>query len=224
LTWLFLLSAFLYYSRYAEGLWPVSFWLRMHDPYIASSVRVIIILFWCFFVPFILMSQPRHFSRWIICSIAILLLIPAFYALLILHQMLSPPELIALMAIAWVADTGAYTIGRLIGRHKLAASISPGKTIEGAVAGVLLVIAYLLLLKHFCPTLIFLYSYVAIIKLGIIATGASILGDLFESWLKRVAAVKDSGRILPGHGGLLDRLDSLFAVVSVGYALLYNLL
>jgi phosphatidate cytidylyltransferase len=113
------------------------------------------------------------------------------------------------------SDTAAYFIGKAIGKHKMAPSISPGKSWEGAIAGVLgaILVSYLFTLNS--PFQVPL-GIVSAIVLGILVSIFSQLGDLAESMLKRGTGVKDSGKLMPGHGGILDRLDSiLFAGVAV---------
>ena len=127
------------------------------------------------------------------------------------------------MAIARVADTGAYFVGKQFGKHKLAPRISPGKSIEGAIGGLVLVIIYLVILKYF-NLADYLITYSMAFKFATILTVISIAGDLFESWLKRVAGVKDSGSILPGHGGVFDRIDSLIAVLAIAFAIIRGML
>jgi phosphatidate cytidylyltransferase len=190
--------------------------------YTGSLVRIIAILVWCFVVPGVLILQPKHFAKIIIALVALALFFLAFYAFVAIHTAFGPWILLSIMAIAWVADTGAYFVGRAFGRHKLAPSISPGKSIEGAFGGFVLVVVYLFTLKHLY-SIPYLYSNFALCEFAIIITIVSIMGDLFESWLKRVSGVKDSSNILPGHGGVFDRIDSLIAVVAVAYAMLYNL-
>ena len=186
-------------------------------------IRLMATLFWCFLVPIILALQPKRFSKITITIIGVIVFIGAFYAVIVLREALGSVQLLSIMAVAWIADTGAYFVGRSIGKYKLAPSISPGKSFEGALGGIILVILYLLLLKHFWHVS-YLHNNMAVVKFALIVTIISIIGDLFESWLKRVAEVKDSSNILPGHGGVFDRIDSLVAVVAVAYAMLYNLL
>ena len=121
---------------------------------------------------------------------------------------------IALLVVVWSADTFAYLAGRRFGKRKLAPSISPGKTIEGlagglAGAGLLAFLAAIYALDLSAPqTLIWLLA-------SLVAALFSVVGDLFESRLKRRAGVKDSGGLLPGHGGVLDRIDGLLAAAPV---------
>ena len=146
-----------------------------------------------------------------------LLLIPTFLALMYLRAQ-GPLTLLIVVSIAIVADSAAYFTGRALGKHKLAPAISPGKTWEGAAGGGVAVILFALLLvnpegvRQATVPLAFLFLFVL-----------SVLGDLFESWIKRQAGVKDSSQLLPGHGGVLDRIDSQLAVLPVA-ALLWILL
>lgn len=122
------------------------------------------------------------------------------------------PALFYLLIIIWGADTAAYFTGRKWGKHKLAKDVSPGKTWEGC-AGALIGTVLIALITCFYtqPKPI----WVPAIILSILTVIFSIVGDLFESMMKRVANVKDSGKLLPGHGGLLDRIDSLTAAAPI---------
>jgi phosphatidate cytidylyltransferase len=135
---------------------------------------------------------------------------------LMLHEISRHWLMFGLM-INWVGDTGAYYIGRRFGRHKLAPVVSPGKSWEGAaaslVSGVLFGVIYL-------PLAIRGTSWLSAALLAIAANVAGQIGDLAESAIKRSAQVKDSGSLLPGHGGMLDRLDSTMFALPVLYALL----
>lgn len=190
---------------------------------VSQIIRILAVVMWCFVVPLTLIFTPKKFSKPVIFVFAALVFIPAYYALTIIHALFGPWQLISIMAIAWVADTGAYFVGRKFGKHKLAKHISPGKSIEGAIGGLILVIMYLSALHHFNVTS-FLPSYQQVFKFAIIVTVVSIIGDLFESWLKRVADVKDSGNILPGHGGIFDRIDSLVAVLAISFAIIRGMI
>ncbi len=139
---------------------------------------------------------------------------PAWGGLMWLHGGPHGPLLMLfLLSLVWVADSGAFFAGRRWGRHKLAPALSPGKTWEGvygalaggAVWSLGLALGLGLDLRH----------ALGLVALGLAVVALSIVGDLFESWLKRRRGFKDSGRILPGHGGMLDRIDSLTAAAPL---------
>ena len=143
------------------------------------------------------------------------LLVPTFASLVFLHQSESngPALVLTLLILIWSADSGAYFVGRKFGKNKLAPLISPGKTREGAygalgVTALVALIAAIILDLSFFQSLFFiiLSQFVVIFSIG---------GDLLESVYKRTAGVKDSGQLLPGHGGVLDRIDSLMAAASL---------
>jgi len=120
------------------------------------------------------------------------------------------------------SDTVAFFVGRAWGRHHLAPSISPGKTWEGAIAGVsgAIIISLILVILLDPPV-----SYGQAVLLGLLASIFGQLGDLVESWLKRKTGVKDSGKLLPGHGGVLDRIDSIiFSGIVVYYYVIWVIL
>jgi phosphatidate cytidylyltransferase len=138
----------------------------------------------------------------------------------------SPVYLLSSMAIVWVADIGAYFSGKAFGRRKLAPSISPGKSWEGAIGGwaAVLILAGLSTLFPFLQDTFPVRVFVAWGPLGLVAVMtllviASVVGDLFESQLKRRAGVKDSSSLLPGHGGVLDRIDALIPVLPLAVLL-----
>ena len=130
---------------------------------------------------------------------------------------------LSLLVLVWVADIAAYFAGRAFGRHKLAPRVSPGKTIEGAIAGVLGVVAWVLVSANwgstFGASLVAQWSWSGAAGLAAVLAAVSILGDLFESLLKRRAGVKDSSGLLPGHGGVYDRIDAVVAVVPLALLL-----
>ncbi len=126
---------------------------------------------------------------------------------------------IIVFALTWCYDTGAYTFGRMFGKHKLFPSISPGKTIEGAIGGTFLSIAGILVVRMVMDARL---GIVEAILLAIAASTIGQLGDLVESMIKRDAKLKDSASSIPGHGGILDRFDSLlFTAPLIYYALRY---
>ncbi len=120
-------------------------------------------------------------------------------------------RIFALLLLVWASDTGAYAAGKTFGKHKLAPKISPGKTWEGAVGGFVLTLVVGWALGYLLPELSLTYRLVAA---GAVAVFGP-LGDLAESMLKRSVGVKDSGRIMPGHGGLLDRFDAFLFILPV---------
>jgi phosphatidate cytidylyltransferase len=126
------------------------------------------------------------------------------------------------MVLTWASDTGAYFVGRAMGRRKLIPSVSPGKTVEGAVGGLLATVLVTWLYVAFVlgPVAQLGMGPANVVLFGIAISVAAQVGDLAESLLKREAGVKDSSRLIPGHGGVLDRLDSMFFVMPVAYLLL----
>ena len=146
------------------------------------------------------------------------LVLLATWIALVQLQARSPALLLALMAIVWIADTAAYFAGRRFGRRKLAPSISPGKTWEGVYGALIASAVYALALLPFAvdagyARTLTVVAGIAWVLIVLALAGMSVVGDLLESLLKRQRGVKDSGRILPGHGGILDRIDALLAAM-----------
>ena len=127
---------------------------------------------------------------------------------------LSPWWLMYVFLLVWCADSGAYFVGRKLGRRKMAPNVSPNKSMEGLagglVTGLLVVIGISVFKLHLSGS-----ALIAFVLLSALTILASVLGDLFESMLKRRARIKDSGTILPGHGGILDRIDSLLSATPI---------
>ena len=148
----------------------------------------------------------------------VLLSFPCFF-MVWLREAYSPKMLLLVFILLWVNDTFAYLTGRLLGKHKLFVRISPGKTIEGSLGGLVFTLVGIVIFSRCVEWL----PMKAAIGMGLIAVVFGTLGDLCESMLKRQAGVKDSGRLIPGHGGILDRFDSvLFAMPFICiYLLLY---
>ncbi len=183
-------------------LWRLGRWF-----YIPSA------FFWLFVVPFWMAK------RWVLpgnivgVMVGAVLILPAWLAMLQL-KLAGNGVLIAVMASVWIADSAAYFAGRRFGRRKLAPTISPGKTWEGAIGGALAVVVYGMVIgawffdiapRHLAGFLLAL----------LLLTALGIVGDLFESMLKRQSGLKDSSNVLPGHGGVLDRIDSLTSVLPL---------
>lgn len=177
-------------------------------------------VFWLLLVPFWLRDRWQPRSLLVGAGVGFILLVPTALALILLRQS-GAWTLLAVMAAVWVADIGAFFVGRRFGRVKLAPTISPGKSREGAYGAVVAVWIYgvLVLVVGFRIALDPV-EWIAFLATLAAVTVVSIMGDLFESLAKRQAGVKDSGTILPGHGGVLDRIDSLTSALPLSTLLL----
>lgn len=182
-------------------------------PFALAPVYAVGAAFWLVCVPFWLRAKWHLPGSSSAALIGLVLLLPPSLAIAHL-RLLSPWLLLGVMAAVWIADIAAYFSGRAFGRRKLAPSISPGKSWEGAYGAVVGVTLYGLgCLSHFWQ----LGSTSLLLAVPVLVgfTALSIIGDLFESLVKRQAGVKDSGTLLPGHGGVLDRIDSLTSTLPV---------
>jgi phosphatidate cytidylyltransferase len=187
---------------FADSAWSLGRWF-----YLPAAA------FWIVVVPLWMRrrwSLPKSILGLLVGAVLIL---PTWLALAQLRA-LGPLPLIAVMATVWIADIAAYFFGRSLGRHKLAPTISPGKTWEGAIGGGLAVVVYGFVLSPQLPQVISANYFLLFLFLVIVAA-ISVVGDLFESLLKRQAGLKDSSSILPGHGGVLDRIDSLTSTLPL---------
>jgi phosphatidate cytidylyltransferase len=157
-------------------------------------------------VPWLLRGvSPRHAPA--LLAAGLLIVVPAGLAMVALR----PAQVLLVIGLVSVADSAAYFAGRAWGRHKLAPSISPGKSWEGAAAGLAAGLAYAII----CAAVFDDAAWLPYVGGAALLVVMSIFGDLFESAAKRQAAVKDSGSLLPGHGGVLDRIDSATATLPV---------
>lgn len=147
--------------------------------------------------------------------VGVLVLLPTWLAMTHIHGFSSdgPYMLLFVMVLIWMADSGAYFAGRKFGKHKLAPLVSPGKTIEGVAGGLFAAGIFSIIgaVNFDLPVL----GVIGFILLSLVVVAFSIIGDLFESLFKRRVGVKDSGQLLPGHGGVLDRIDSLTAAAPI---------
>ena len=213
------LSGFRPVSRVAYGLVTALLCLALAQVLAAALIPVSIVYlpsvaFWLLVVPLLLRQRLR--SGMASAPVGWLVLLPTFVAATQLRAT-GPWVLLAVMAMVWVADIAAYFTGRRFGRRKLAPAISPGKTWEGAWGATLAVLIYGFglaaaggQLASFSPA-----GMAALALLLLLFTAISIEGDLFESLLKRQANIKDSSQLLPGHGGILDRIDSLTSTLPL---------
>ncbi|MDP4534926.1 phosphatidate cytidylyltransferase [Alkalimonas collagenimarina] len=205
--------------------WPLT------DSWLIKTVLLMGFLWWLLASALVL-SFPRSktfwaHSLWLRAVMGWLTLIPAWLALILIrsvdniHNPFTGAYLICgLLALVWAADIGGYLVGKPLGKTKLLPNVSPGKTVEGMLGGLAMVLLLVLLLAAWLgwpPQTGILFVAAAGLTL------LSVFGDLTESMLKRVAGVKDSGSMLPGHGGILDRIDSLTATAPL-YALLVAIL
>jgi phosphatidate cytidylyltransferase len=163
-------------------------------------------LFWLAVTPFWLWRRWRLAGHALIAYVVGWLLIVPTWAAMVALRDRNPWLLFAAMALVWVADIGAYFTGRAVGRTKLAPAISPGKTWEGVGGAVVATLVYGLLAALVAGVPVAANLAWALFLL--LLTAISIVGDLFESMIKRQAGAKDSSNLLPGHGGILDRIDS----------------
>jgi len=180
---------------------------------------LIITLLWWLINSFWIINFPRYTHSWYNYQLTRIIngfffFVPLLVALTELHQ-IDRTLVLLLLALIWTADSGAYLVGRKIGKNKLLPNVSPGKTVEGAAGGIFFSLGVMFVYVRFGLENAAFTHYLFYGVLSLIITLSSILGDLFESLHKRVAEVKDSGALLPGHGGLFDRIDSLTASAPI---------
>ena len=198
---------------YVSALMTTAYFLNQ-TPLLLMPILIITLLWW-FINSFWIISFPRHTRYWYNYLATRLVngfffFVPLFVSLSALHQIDSSLVLL-LLALVWAADSGAYFVGRAIGKNKLLQNVSPGKTTEGVAGGALLSLSVIFIYVRFGFENTAFEQYFFYGVLSLVVTLASILGDLFESLHKRIAEVKDSCILLPGHGGFFDRIDSLTA-------------
>lgn len=203
-------------------------------PVPVAALSAASLVFWLSIGPLSLARVHRVGPGWAVAAVVLAAAWVALYEL----RLTGAAMLVSCMAIVWLADIGAYFAGRAFGRHKLAPRVSPGKTWEGAAGGILAVLAVAAIVAFGWPVTgtgseggATVFSSWVAARAGLGATVAvlaaiaalSVVGDLYESLLKRLAGVKDSGTLLPGHGGVLDRIDALIPTMP-GCLLLLQLL
>jgi len=182
-----------------------------HAAWLDAGVLLASLLFWLLVAPLSLRSGwSGRGARGVSGALVI---VPLVWAVLWLQQQAHGKLLLfAGMAVVWVSDSAAYFAGRRWGRRKLAPAVSPGKTWEGVAGGIAAVALYTVLLWLLAAERL-PAGLPELLALTLLMSLLGVVGDLYESWMKRVAGVKDSGRCLPGHGGLLDRIDALAAAL-----------
>lgn len=213
------------------GLLPDTAYWPVQQDQLSSTVLAIGVIWWLIAVLLVL-SYPRSSQSWAKghwrrALMGWLTLVPAWTALLLIRSVdfyqssyTGAWLIFLLLGIVWAADIGGYFIGKPFGKRKLLPAVSPGKTLEGMLGGLLFVMLLVTAVSYYLgfPEETFTW-YMAALVLTIL----SVFGDLSESMFKRVAGLKDSGTIIPGHGGILDRIDSLTATAPL-YAVLVALL
>lgn len=185
---------------------------------LVQALLAVGVLFWATLAPYWLSRGFRPPSGALLAT-GMIVLLPAG----LVTVTLAPVQVLMLLGLVWVADTAALVAGRAFGHHKLAPTISPGKTWEGVAGGMVACLAYAMIVAQLDEKLgMHAHSAGWLPYLGgaALLCATSVVGDLIESALKRQAGAKDSGALLPGHGGVLDRIDSATAVLPVGALLL----
>jgi phosphatidate cytidylyltransferase len=202
----------------------ILFLLGMQNASWQFALLLLAVIFWFFVAPFILakginLSLQKLRPFYVVLG---LILLPATWFALVFLRELGLIFLLTSMTLVWVADIGAYFVGKSFGKRKLALHISPGKSVEGAIGGLVLSYGYALLCVFYLPFESSLFGawairfgWVPMFLMVTVLVAFSIFGDLFESQLKRLAGVKDSSHLLPGHGGVLDRVDALIPTMPI---------
>jgi len=176
----------------------------------ATWTYVLSLAFWLF-MPWLLWRGVAFRSVPLLLAMGAVVLLPTYLAIVHLRDQ-SPALLLSVVGLVAIADSAAYFSGRRFGRHKLAPRISPGKTREGVLGAWVGISVYALILSFAWPDFLPVTWLTALLAAWALLF-LSVVGDLLESWVKRQAGVKDSGTLLPGHGGVLDRIDSLTAAL-----------
>ncbi len=205
------------YIYVLSAIFLISISYIYRDTLLANSIIFLGATWWLCAAGLIIAYQKEKYSvpltQFIKSVIGLLILVPAWMSLIVLHAEIDGPHLVLfLFILIWLADTTAYFVGKQFGKRRLASRTSPGKSWEGVIGALfatsLLSLGYGIMVK---PQ----YAAVGLLALCIITVMFSIIGDLTESMFKRIVGIKDSGGILPGHGGVLDRIDSLTAAAPI---------
>jgi phosphatidate cytidylyltransferase len=205
-------------SAYAVGCAGICYSLTQNAE-LAPWICALAAVFWIAVVPFLLVRGIKPAPVGAGMAVGIVVLVPAGLALVVL----SPREVLMILGLIWVSDTAAYLTGRALGRRKLAPAISPGKTWEGVAGGAFGCAIYAIIWASFDPDLrsrVQGLIWLPYLAGTLLLCALGVVGDLLESGLKRQAGAKDSGKLLPGHGGVLDRIDSATAALPVGLLLM----
>jgi phosphatidate cytidylyltransferase len=199
------------YSYFTNTLYPlISNFLLISIPFLASLSLIV----WLFIVPVDIFYKRLSSNPLIKIFYGLFLITPMLLSTLTIF-MTNKNILLTIILMIWLADIGAYFSGKKFGKIKLAKRISPGKTLEGLIGGFLSNIIFI--------SFLYIYGFVSIFDgmlLAFLVTTLSLYGDIYESFLKRIANIKDSSSLIPGHGGFLDRMDSFCPTIPILYYLL----
>lgn len=221
----------------ALGAWEWANIMGIEDsgarmPYVAGIVVALLLVYWLdlnlvlwlscawwVLAFWLVKSYPEQVNHWkekgTLAIIGVLVLVPAWWSLVLMQRQ---PEghwwLLYVMLLVWGADTGAYFVGRKFGKNKLAPAVSPGKSKEGLWGG-LAVTSVIAVLVAFNTSAADKVGLIPFLLISLVAVVGSVYGDLAESMFKRQRGIKDSSQLLPGHGGILDRIDSITAAVPL---------
>ena len=199
------------YFYFTNTLYPlVSNFSSFSIPFLAS----LSLIFWLFIVPFDILYKKLSSNSFFKVFYGLFLITPMLLSTMSMF-LTNKNVLLIIIAMVWLADIGAYFSGKKFGRTKIVKNISPGKTFEGLLGGFLSNIIF--------TSFLYIYGFLNIfdcILLAFLVTALSLYGDIYESFLKRMAKIKDSSNLIPGHGGFLDRLDSFCPTIPILYFLL----
>ena len=200
------LSGRVAYTTVFAAAMGVAWWLNGQG----FELLLVAAALWWLFALVLVVRYPRDFTPTFVALAGIVVLLPSWALLVRLHRdgTLGAELAFTLLLIVWAADVGAYAFGRMFGRTKLAPAVSPGKTWEGVTGGLLVAGLAAGVAAEWLDL-----SVSRLVFLGVATALISVLGDLTQSMFKRNVGLKDSGKLLPGHGGVLDRIDSLTAAV-----------
>lgn len=193
-------------------------WGVLEQYYVLAQWYVLLAVIWWFAIAaYLVKTSPQPVKQKVSVQkllYGVLVMPAAVIAMSMLHAGPQGPQwLLYGLMLVWLADIGAYFSGRRFGKTKLAPALSPGKTREGLYGALLVTTVYSLIASFYFQLTV--SSTILLLALSVVLTLVSVVGDLYESLLKREAGLKDSGRLLPGHGGMLDRIDSVLATMPL---------
>lgn len=207
------------YAAVAGGLLAAAWFSPLQDRALVWLLAPVGV--WWLLAPLLFKGFPGNLQRRpipapLMALLGWLLIVATILSLARLHGMDGGAiKLLYVLFLVFAADTGAFFAGRRFGRRKLAPTISPGKTVEGALGGLALCVVWALTGGVYAFGVATSGQLIALLALSLVVAIVSIVGDLVESMFKRLSGIKDSGHILPGHGGMLDRVDSILAAAPV---------